>query len=90
MPVGGEETEMNRTESSTMITHLDVRVQPSEFELQDPALWDWSSARRVRAVKRPRAVVSVAFSREEFERVCAAAAAAGKPVSAYIRKRALR
>ena len=60
----------------------------SDEELQNPDLWDWDSAREL---KRPaRAIVSVAFQRNEFEDVAKMARRAGKKVSTFIRESVLR
>ena len=48
--------------------------------------WDWERAEKRPPVKQPRAIVSVAFSAEEFERISREAEQAGKPVSTYIRE----
>ena len=57
-------------------------------ELQDPE--SWSDESEVRApVKPQRAVVSVAFSREDFERVVEQAQRAGMKTSEFIRHAAL-
>lgn len=57
-------------------------------ELQDPE--SWSNKSEVRApVKPQRAVVSVAFSREDFDRVVEHAQRAGMKTSEFIRYAAL-
>lgn len=59
--------------------------------LQDPSEWDFDSAERRPAStsKGSRAVESVAFSREDFTIVCAAAEASGERTSQFIREAAL-
>ena len=58
-------------------------------DLQDPKQWDYEKAERRPGVKSARAVVSVAFSRQDFERVAASAAERGKRTSEFIREAAL-
>ena len=58
-------------------------------ELQDPETWDFEQAERVPGGKAPRAVVSVAFSRPDFERVTHAAERAGQRTSEFIRRAVL-
>lgn len=60
-----------------------------ERDFQDPTFWDADAAEERPAVKNPRAVVSVAFRREDYERVCEAAQRAEMRVSEYIREMAL-
>ena len=62
---------------------------PDDKELQSPENWDFASAERRKPTRQGRAVVSVAFQREEFERVAAAAVRDGKSVSSFIRGAAL-
>jgi hypothetical protein len=57
--------------------------------LQDPETWDDNKAERKPGVQRPRAVVSVAFSRDDFERVAQYAERNGFKVSEFIRESAL-
>ena len=57
-------------------------------ELEDPATWGEGGDVHP-AVKSPRAVVSVAFPRDEFGRVAEAARAQGMTLSAFIREAAL-
>jgi len=57
-------------------------------ELEDPATWE-AAGEAHPAVASPRAVVSVAFPREEFGRVAEAARARGMTLSAFIREAAL-
>jgi uncharacterized protein (DUF1778 family) len=56
--------------------------------LQSEGNWDYDRAER-RPGRKPRAVVSVAFSREDFERVASAAEQSGMKVSEFIREAAL-
>jgi hypothetical protein len=58
-------------------------------ELHDPESWDWEHAQSRAGRKKPRAVVSVAFSRSDFERVAVYAERAGMRVSEFIRSAAL-
>ena len=57
----------------------------SEKELQSNKTWDWKSVRRM----KPRVVLSVAFSAEEFKKVNEAAEHFGIPTSVFVRMRAL-
>lgn len=58
-------------------------------ELQDPQQWDFERAEKRRGVKRSRAIVSVAFSRHDYERVVEAAERRGMKTSEFIRSAAL-
>lgn len=58
-------------------------------ELQDPENWQDEEDADRPAVKAPRAVVSVAFSREDFEKVAAYAKRHGKKTSEVIRRAVL-
>ena len=58
-------------------------------ELQDPASWDFDRAEARPPAKRPRAVVSVAFSREDYDRVTELARRSNMRTSEYIRAAAL-
>ena len=57
--------------------------------MQDQSNWDMREAVVHQPVKNPRAIVSVAFSRAEFEEVVARAQQAGMRTSQYIRQMAL-
>ena len=57
----------------------------SDKELQDPGTWDFEGAETHPGRKNARAIVSVAFSREDFELVCSAAEKRGVKLSALIR-----
>lgn len=57
-------------------------------ELEDPKTWEEAGEVHP-AVKSPRAVVSVAFPRDEFGRVAEAARAEGVKISAFIREAAV-
>ena len=57
--------------------------------LQNPDEWDFEHAERRSGVKQPRAVVSVAFSRDDFERVSGCAERLRKRTSEFIREAAL-
>ena len=58
-------------------------------ELQDPGSWDEDSLSIHEPSKPRRVIVSVAFSREAFERIAQAAESQNKPTSTYIREAAL-
>lgn len=58
-------------------------------DLERPEQWDFERAARRRGVRAPRAVVSVAFRREDFELVAAAAERANMKLSEFIRAAAL-
>lgn len=58
-------------------------------ELQNADNWDFDTAEIRQPVKHPRAVVSVAFQREDFERVATLAQRHNMRMSEYIRKAAL-
>lgn len=51
--------------------------------------WDFENAEVRKSIKKPRAVVSVSFSREDFERISAEAKKRGMFTSEYIRKMTL-
>ncbi|MDQ3693787.1 MAG: hypothetical protein M3464_09170 [Chloroflexota bacterium] len=55
--------------------------------LQDPEAWDEGEVRP--PVKSPRAIVSVAFAREDFERIAEYATRRGMKTSEFIRRAAL-
>lgn len=58
-------------------------------ELQSPQSWDWERAESRPPRKKPRAVVSVAFNRNDFETVANFAERAGMKVSEFIRSAAM-
>jgi hypothetical protein len=58
-------------------------------QLQSPESWDWERAESRPARKKPRAVVSVAFNRDDFETVAAFAERAGMKLSEFIRSAAM-
>jgi len=58
-------------------------------ELQNPESWDWERAQARPGRKKPRAVVSVAFKRDDFETVAACAERAGMKLSEFIRSAAI-
>jgi hypothetical protein len=58
-------------------------------ELHNPESWDWERAQSRPGRKKPRAVVSVAFNRDDFETVSAFAERAGMKLSEFIRSAAL-
>ena len=60
-----------------------------DTELQDPGTWDFESGERRPGTARGRAVVSVAFPREDFERVAKCAEQTGKRLSEFIREAAV-
>jgi hypothetical protein len=53
--------------------------------LESESEWDYDSAQRVAPVRKARAVVSVAFGRDDLEIVAADAQRLGLKLSAYIR-----
>ena len=55
----------------------------------DPKSWDDDTLEVRRPVKKPRAIVSVAFPSEDFELIVARAREQGATVSGYIREAAL-
>lgn len=54
-------------------------------ELKDPRNWDLDAPMGREGVKNPRAVVSVAFAREDFELVARVARRSGMKTSEFIR-----
>ena len=58
-------------------------------ELKDPRSWDLDGAQSAAPVTHPRAVVSVAFGRSDFELVTRSARMAGMKTSEFIREAAL-
>jgi hypothetical protein len=58
-------------------------------ELENPESWDWERAESRPGRKKPRAVVSVAFNRDDFETVAAFAERAGMKLSEFIRSAAI-
>jgi hypothetical protein len=58
-------------------------------ELENPKTWDWERAETRPGRKKPRAVVSVAFNRDDFETVALCAERAHMKVSEFIRSAAL-
>jgi len=58
-------------------------------ELQNPESRDWERAEARPGRKKPRAVVSVAFNRDDFETVAAFAERAGMKLSQFIRSAAI-
>lgn len=66
------------------------RVSLEELtELQDPDTWEDDEDPIRPAVKSPRAIVSVAFAREDFENVADFAEQNGMKISEFIRRAAL-
>jgi hypothetical protein len=61
----------------------------TDESLQRAEEWDWERSTSRAAVKRPRAVVSVAFSRDDFERLDEYASNHGMKLSELIRDAAL-
>ena len=59
-------------------------------ELEKEENWDYEHAQRRPGHKKARAVVSVAFPRDDFDEVASQAERAGKPVSTFIRDVVLR
>ena len=64
-------------------------VDREEEELMDPSSWDDDTAEVRQPVRKPRAVVSVAFPSVDFELVAAKAREEGVTVSGYIRQAAV-
>lgn len=60
-----------------------------ENELKDPGTWDFSQAVVSPGTKKARAVVSVAFARDDFERVARAAQQSEMKTSEFIRTASL-
>jgi hypothetical protein len=58
-------------------------------QLQNPEDWDWDRAESRPGRKKPRAVVSVAFKRDDFETVAGFAERAGMKLSEFIRSAAI-
>ena len=58
-------------------------------ELQSPETWNWERGEIRPGRKKPRAVVSVAFNRDDFETVAAFAERAGMKLSQFIRSAAI-
>jgi len=58
-------------------------------EPQDSKTWDWDRAETHAGRKKPRAVVSVAFNRDDFETVALYAERTHMKVSEFIRSAAL-
>jgi hypothetical protein len=58
-------------------------------KLKDPKTWDWERAETRPGRKKPRAVVSVAFNRDDFETVALVAERAQMRLSEFIRSAAL-
>ena len=59
-------------------------------ELQDPETWDAGSVSRRPGRRQGRSVVSVAFAKDQFQRIAERAELEGRPVSAFIRDCTLR
>jgi hypothetical protein len=57
--------------------------------LQNSDNWDWEAAESKRGNRKHRAVVSVAFTREDFEQIGLYAESVGQSVSALIREAVL-
>ena len=55
-------------------------------DLEKPQSWDFNSVDVHQPVKNPRAVVSVAFSRGDYEIVARGAESSGQRVSEFIRE----
>src|SRR4051812_37619996 len=66
----------------------EVHRTMDDEELQEQQNWDWDKVERHALVKQPRAVVSVPFSRQDFERLAAYARQQGTTVSGAIRQAA--
>ncbi len=66
-----------------------MRDDHEDQELQDMSQWDHERAEERAPVKGARAVVSVAFAREDFSRVTECAQREGMRTSEFIRQAAL-
>ena len=64
-------------------------MNEEEKGLQNPETWNFDQAVVSPGVQKPRAVVSVAFTRADFERVAGAAQQSGMKTSEFIRGAAL-
>ncbi|MGA2285522.1 MAG: hypothetical protein ABSG55_04555 [Dehalococcoidia bacterium] len=58
-------------------------------DLKNPEKWDWDHAERRAGRKKARAIVSVAFNREDFDSVAHFAERAGMKLSEFIRSAAI-
>lgn len=65
------------------------RDRKEEEDLQNPDNWDFEQAEEQLPVRRARAVVSVAFSRDDFERIADFAESNDMKISEMIRNAAL-
>jgi hypothetical protein len=65
------------------------KTSKRDIELQASDFWDQESVQEVIPAKKRRAIVSVAFSRDEFARVTNTAKALNKRTSEFIRDAAL-
>lgn len=61
-----------------------------DSELRNMENWDIENAERVRGRRGRRTIVSVAFSKDDFQRVAEHSASAGMRVSEFIRNAALQ
>lgn len=61
----------------------------NDMELEDAEAWDQDRAQKHEGRKERRAIVSVAFAREDFQAVVEAARRAGEATSEFIRRAAL-
>jgi hypothetical protein len=59
-------------------------------DLERADTWDFEAAEKSPPATKPRAVVSVAFAREEYERVASRAEQVGKKTSEFIRDAAMQ
>ena len=64
-------------------------MSEQDSELRNPDNWDFDQAVVRRGIKNARAVVSVAFNREDFHRVTEAAQRSGVKTSEFIREASL-
>lgn len=53
--------------------------------LEGPDQWNWNAAQKRTPAKERRVIVSVAFGRDDFERVAGCAEKHNMPVSSFIR-----
>ena len=64
-------------------------MKEEEKDLQDPGTWDFGHAVVSPGTRKARAVVSVAFARDDFEQVASAARQSDMKTSEFIRGAAL-
>jgi hypothetical protein len=72
-----------------MNEHANSNMKDELEDLQNPEHWDYERAERRPAAKAGRAVVSVAFPRDDFQLVANAADREGERLSEFVRKAAV-